>query len=258
MSYLYETHLHTSVASACGRSVGSEYIQRYLDAGYSGIIVTDHFFNGNSSIPSNLPWKERVNRLCAGYEETKEVGDQLGLSVFFGFEYSYGVDEYLIYGVDKEWLIDHPEIMRLDHQSLFETVDSLDGLMIQAHPFRERSYLWEINLHPYSVHGVEVTNGENDPECNRKAYAYAKAHNLSMTSGADIHSALKVGSTTQPMRFDYPLDSIADFIAAVKANKGYATTIVDQIAPRNTTTVPVHYYDESNRVRKIQIKEAWA
>ena len=51
MSYIYETHLHSCVASACGRSEPEEYIPYYKKLGYSGIFVTDHFFNGNTCIP---------------------------------------------------------------------------------------------------------------------------------------------------------------------------------------------------------------
>lgn len=82
MLYLYETHLHTTAASACARSSGAEYISFYKSLGYAGIIVTDHFFNGNCSIPDNLPWEERVNLFCRGYEEAKAEGDRQGLQVF--------------------------------------------------------------------------------------------------------------------------------------------------------------------------------
>ena len=40
--YLYETHLHTSEASACACSTGKEMAQACKDAGYTGIIVTNH------------------------------------------------------------------------------------------------------------------------------------------------------------------------------------------------------------------------
>ena len=48
MGYLYETHLHTCEASKCGRVHGEDYISYMMDKGYSGMIVTDHFFTGNS------------------------------------------------------------------------------------------------------------------------------------------------------------------------------------------------------------------
>ena len=68
MSYLYETHLHTTAASACAKSTGSEYISFYKELGFDGIIVTDHFFNGTSAVPVSRallrPQKPSVGRAC--------------------------------------------------------------------------------------------------------------------------------------------------------------------------------------------------
>jgi histidinol phosphatase-like PHP family hydrolase len=66
MKYLYETHLHTVQSSACGQSEGRSYIRGYKDLGFTGIIVTDHFYNGNSAVNRQLPWREWVNRFCRG------------------------------------------------------------------------------------------------------------------------------------------------------------------------------------------------
>ena len=85
MSYLYETHLHTAQASACGHSKGADYISFYKEKGYTGIIVTDHFLNGNTSVPASLPWEERINLFCQGYEDAKKEGDKQGLQVFFAW-----------------------------------------------------------------------------------------------------------------------------------------------------------------------------
>ena len=49
--YIYETHLHTYESSACGSTKASEYPAYYKSIGYSGIFITDHFFNGNCRIP---------------------------------------------------------------------------------------------------------------------------------------------------------------------------------------------------------------
>ena len=46
--YKYETHLHTSETSACAVSSAGDMVRAYADAGYTGIVVTDHFFNGNT------------------------------------------------------------------------------------------------------------------------------------------------------------------------------------------------------------------
>jgi len=83
MPYIYETHMHTSQASACGKSPGKDYIQKYIDAGFSGIIITDHFFRGNCGISKKLPWEQRVHLFCQGYEDAKEAGYKLNFPVFF-------------------------------------------------------------------------------------------------------------------------------------------------------------------------------
>jgi len=72
MAFLYETHLHTRESSSCGVSRGREYVRRYLDMGYAGIIITDHFFNGNCRADRNLPWKKWVQEYFRGYENTKD------------------------------------------------------------------------------------------------------------------------------------------------------------------------------------------
>ena len=110
MAYLYETHIHTSQGSACGRSRGSEYISMYQDLGYSGIIITDHFYRGNTGVDRALPWEPWVQQFCQGYEDAREEGAQRGFDVFFGWEEGFDGDEYLIYGLDKEWLLQHPEV----------------------------------------------------------------------------------------------------------------------------------------------------
>ena len=80
--YLYETHMHTSEASACAGSTGAQMARAYKEAGYTGIIVTDHFFYGNTSVDRSLPWEEWVRRFCLGYEHAKAEGKRIGLSVF--------------------------------------------------------------------------------------------------------------------------------------------------------------------------------
>ena len=53
--YLYETHMHTKEGSACGRDNAADIVRAYKEAGYAGVIVTDHFFGGNTAIDRSLP-----------------------------------------------------------------------------------------------------------------------------------------------------------------------------------------------------------
>ena len=112
--YLYETHLHTREASACAKNSAQEMVQAAKDYGYAGIFVTNHAWYGNTSVDRSLPWEEWVHGFCAPFYTAKAYGDQIGLSVFFGYESCYQGTEFLIYGVDEEWLLTHPEYLILD------------------------------------------------------------------------------------------------------------------------------------------------
>ena len=250
MSYIYETHLHTIQASACGKSKGAEYISFYQNMGYSGIIVTDHFFNGNSSIPSNLSWNERINRFCAGYEDAKNEGDKKGLQVFFAWECCFDGDEYLVYGLDKQWLLEHPEIMTWDHITHYNEIKKAGGLVVQAHPFRERDYLTKINLHPFQCDAWEVANAGNPLYQDVLGYNYAKKHNIPMTAGSDIHKVNEtlIGSF-YGVAFDRPLSSIKDYVCRIKKREGYHLHINNDILtlpPNKTSQLPVYLFDQNN------------
>ena len=132
-TFVYETHMHTCQASACGKSMGRDYIERYIDAGYAGIMVTDHFYRGNCVIDRRLPWREFVNRFCAGYEDALNEGERKGLPVFFGWEENFDGDEYLIYGLDKTWMLAHPEMAAWTRKQQYEAVRAAGGCVVQAH-----------------------------------------------------------------------------------------------------------------------------
>jgi hypothetical protein len=195
--YLYETHLHTSYASACSRSKGSEYIKLYKDLGYSGIIVTDHFYNGHTAVPRNLPWKEWVKQFCKGYEEAKNEGDKQGLDVFFGWEETFDhCDDYLVYGLSKDWLFENPQAKSWSRKEQYETVKALGGIVIQAHPFRQHYYLSKIILSTGCVDAIEAANAGNmEQHYDSLAARYARKLALPITAGSDMHDARQIYSS---------------------------------------------------------------
>ena len=187
MGYLYETHLHTLEASACGKVAGADYVDYMIKKGYSGMVVTDHFFNGNSCIPRELPWKERVGLYTKGFEHALAAAEGKDFSVLFGVEYNFEGDEFLLYGVDKEWLLSLPELLSCTREEVFRLVHQAGGIMIQAHPYRERGYLTAIHLTPSVCDGIEIYNSGNKDYQNALAYQYGKERNFIATSGSDIH-----------------------------------------------------------------------
>lgn len=214
----YETHLHTGQASACASASGSYQAKAYKKAGYTGIIITDHFFRGNTCIPHHLPWEKRIELFCRGYEDAKKTGDQIGLQVFFGWEETFEGQDFLVYGLDKEWLLTHPEVEHWTIRQQFEEVNKYGGMVIHAHPFRDRPYIPKIRLFPKLVNGVETFNASNYEEENERAYMYAKEYNLPMTAGADSHHHDIICSG---IRVEKKFESIKDYVNLIKNREGY-------------------------------------
>lgn len=232
MGFLYEMHLHTSEASKCGEIHGEDYIPYMMGKGYSGMIVTDHFFNGNTCVPADLSWKERVEIYCSGYERALKAAEGKDFVVMFGVEFNFNKDEYLIYGIDKQWLLDNECIMQMNRHELFEAVHKAGGIMIQAHPFRERDYLSDIKLAPSCVDGIEVYNAANSANMNALGYEYCSKLGLPMTSGSDIH--FYRDNEMGGMLFDSRIDSIDEFVKAIMSGKGTPVSV----AP-DGTIIPV-------------------
>lgn len=218
-TYKYETHLHTKEASACAGSTGAEMVRAYAKAGYAGIIVTDHFFNGNTAIPKHLLWETRVSLFCRGYENAREEGARLGLHVFFGWEYGYHGTDFLTYGLDKSFLLANPDMLAWPIEEYFDRVHRHGGFITHAHPFREASHISAIRLFPGYVDAVEVINASHtNPAYNEKAMQFAKQYSLLQTSGSDTHYACALAGGG--MEFDDELHSIEEFIRAVRKSNG--------------------------------------
>lgn len=216
--YKYETHLHTAEVSACGKASAEEQVEFYHEMGYTGIIVTDHFFNGNTTVPrEGLSWKEMVERFCEGYVKAFQHGKKVGLDVFFGWEYSFLGTDFLTYGLSPKWLLDNPQIMDMMHWDYLKFVREEGGLVIHAHPFREAEYLkGEIRLQPRNVDGVEVVNGCRTDFENRMALEYAKNYGLTRFAGSDNHSSYAQKKLCG-IKTKRKLESIIDFVDTVKS-----------------------------------------
>lgn len=228
--YLYETHLHTSQGSACARSTGAEMAKACKEAGYTGIIVTDHNWGGNTAVNRWMPWRNWVEEFVKGYEDAKKVGEQIGLDVFFGYEAGYEGTEFLIYGLDKAYMLEHPQLKTATIEEQYEMVRAAGGIVIHAHPYREEDYIPEIRLFPAYVDGVEGINAthsnsrslaHNDPVYDELAIAYAKKHKLPMSAGSDVHNTALFGGG---VAFKRKLASIQDFIAAIRRGEDYVLT----------------------------------
>lgn len=228
--YLYETHLHTRQGSACAKADASKMVEAAKEYGYTGIIVTEHNWGGNTCVSSSLSWDAWVDEYCRGYEQAKNTGDMLGLTVFFGMEAGFGGTEFLLYGISKEWLKKNPEIRQDTVETMYRRIQRAGGMMIHAHPFREEYYIPEIRLYPEYTDGVEGINAMHsnslshshfNPEFDRQALEYAEKYDFPVTAGSDIHSVKLLGGG---MAFKKRLETIDDYVRCVKGKEGYILT----------------------------------
>jgi predicted metal-dependent phosphoesterase TrpH len=217
--YLYETHVHTAPLSACAKVGVYETLEFYKSAGYAGVFLTDHFIDGNIAHSlRNLPYDERIEAYFGAYDEAKLMGDSLGIDVFSAFEMSYKGTDFLVYGINKEWCLAHKDMDKMPKSELLSLMLADGALIIQAHPFREASYIDHIRLFPRHVHGVEVFNACRTDFENSLAAEYCKNYNLIPFAGTDNH----VGADRARfggMATDTPIKDVRDFISLVISGK---------------------------------------
>lgn len=216
--YRIETHLHTKEGSLCGGATGEEHAIARKQEGYDTIIVTDHFYRGNTAPSRDLPWEDYIEEFCKGYENAKKKGDEIGLTVLFGIEDNYHGAEFLIYGLDKRWLLKHPEMKHWSPREEYEAVHAAGALMIQAHPFRERGYLEGISLYPKYIDGVEAINSSQPKYMNDHARWFAEEYHFPMTAGSDIHHK---NSVMGGMLTTKKIETIQQYIDLVRSREPY-------------------------------------
>lgn len=216
--YKYETHLHTFPVSRCAIATVRESLTYYKRLGYAGVFITNHFLDGNVNIDRTKPYKEQLDFYFSDYEQALEIGSTLGIQVFVGVELSYRGTDFLIYGLDKDWFLAHPEIMEMKKSDELIFMMESGALVIQAHPFREESYIDHVRLFPRCVHGIEIENACRTAKENRFAKIYAEHYDLLPFAGSDNHCGPDQ-TNLAGVYFTAPIENEEDFVEKVKSGQ---------------------------------------
>lgn len=222
-----QLHLHTAESSRCGEGGGAEMIRACADAGYSLVVVTDHFFNANINCPRNLPWPQKVRQLFAGYREARAMGERLGVVVLPGWETMTDGDgpEVLTYGLDDRFLLAHPDVAEWPLPVYLELTRQAGAFNVHAHPFRQAYYITPFAPQPKLFEAFEVFNAQNrDPAWNREALRVARANGLIELAGSDAHrpDCVRGGAVELP----WPVTDMPGLIEALRSRK---TRIVEEL-----------------------------
>ncbi len=192
MKYKYQLHTHTSPPSRCGVMSPRELVLGLVECGYSGALLTNHFYGGNTGIDRGLEWEKFVRAYEDDYIECSKIGEEYDIDILFSVEeHIGGGKEIICLGVTPKMLYEHPTLMSGDIEIWHNLLHGVGGLIIQAHPFRERAYISEPGPLPLSlIDGIEVYNFGNTEEANELAGVLARKNpSLILSSGADAHSA---------------------------------------------------------------------
>ncbi len=218
MFYRYETHVHCSQCSACGCNTAKELVHAYRSAGYAGFVLTDHFIFGNTAVDRSLPWKQQMKCYYQPYLEAKAEAEMLDFDVIFGIEHAYGDGkEMLIYGIDLDFLLANPDIPELSIDELTDRVHEYGGVVIQAHPYRNRCYVnMAVGPREDIIDGVEVYNAGNLPNENIQALELAEKIDSISLCGGDVHAITNCAMGKTGIAFPYRVKDSHQFADALK------------------------------------------
>lgn len=189
--FLFDTHVHTEESSTCGEIPAKGMVEYYRLNRYDGIVITDHFKPfGEDTRYGKLDWKSRVDGQWLGYEIAKQY-ETKDFTVLHGTEIRFKghSNDYLVFGADKQFFYDHPDITESSLENFRKVIDEYEGIMIfHAHPFRNGMTV----VNPYLLDGIEVYNGNASHNSrNSLAYEWARLHGLKMISGSDCHEPFR-------------------------------------------------------------------
>ena len=213
--YRYETHMHTYPVSRCADASIYESLDFYKQKGYDGVFVTNHF---PDVFDLSVPHKEKMEYYFSDYEKGVEYGKKIGIKVFCGAELSYLGTDFLVYGPMKEWYVKNINILTMHISDTLKHLMDMGALVIQAHPYREASYIDHIRLFPRCVHGAEVNNAARSDFENKMSGFYAENFKLLKFAGSDNHIAGECEALAG-LCFEKPVFDEKDFIKRVKNNE---------------------------------------
>ncbi len=185
MKYKYELHCHTGCVSRCGRVEPEKILKLYMEKGYNGIVVTDHYSPMTFKLSKlSCPQKE-MDFYLEGYRRMKRASES-DFTVLLGVElrHYFTANDYLIYGITEEFLYNAGNLLNVWEKEVKRLCEKNGFLVYQAHPFRTGIRRCRSDY----IDGVEVYNGKTKKKLNDRAYQWARDENKLMVSGSDFHT----------------------------------------------------------------------
>ena len=216
MTYKTELHLHSAEVSACSSASAEDIVKVYLDAGYTTLVLTNHFspfsYKCSRYDLTYMSPEEKCEYYINGYHALRDAAADK-LHVLFGMEL-YPLDrecDYLIYGMTEEFLRAHPDLMELPLEETSALVRKAGMILAQAHPFRNNMMVTS----PELLDGIETHNAHTAPFRNELAERWADNFSLIKTAGSDYHRAEHKAESG--IATDFPITTNEELLAVLRS-----------------------------------------
>ncbi|MBQ7923559.1 MAG: PHP domain-containing protein [Clostridia bacterium] len=186
--YKTEMHCHCCPVSACSQVSARPFVEKYIEAGYTSVVITDHLNDQTFSKELEAAsWEKRADYFVGSYNRLLEAADGR-LNILFGAEIRLLNDpesDYLVYGMTEEFFrtVDDPRYLK-NTGELAALVHEHGMMIFQAHPFRPNMLLPD----PALLDGMEIGNLCFWKESNNDmAKMWAERYDLIGITGTDFH-----------------------------------------------------------------------
>lgn len=216
---LLDMHVHSAEGSPCASIKNEELVRAYKEKGFDGFVLTNHVSRGYMVNSYKLSYNDYCKYIYDVYLQAKQYGDEEGIKVMFGQEFSLDAtisNDYLVYGLSYEQMIDYGDMMTWTPAKLKEVANKDGFLFYQAHPFRNYMKLVPAN----DLFGVEVFNGSHgDHFIDNIAALWADKFGLRKIAGSDCHKIDRVGMAG--VNFTKEINDNKDLVSALLDNNYY-------------------------------------
>lgn len=214
MQYKTELHVHTAEASRCGDFLATEVADKYIAAGFTTLVLTNHYFKGPMMDRIEGLGKVWVEHYIGVYHKMRDYAKGR-LHVLLGCELRFpeNRNDYLIFGLTEEFLRAHADMHLMDYKSFSAFARENGLLFIQAHPFRSVMTV----VRPEYLDGMEVFNAHTGHDSrNYLANEEALRYGLIRTSGGDFHHAYQVPGDGGILT-DTPIETMEQLVETLKS-----------------------------------------
>ncbi len=186
-----ETHCHSFGGSSCATSPDEIFIEDFVNAGYGGVVLTNHVSETMYKYHKGETHAEKVRFFFSLVENMREKLKPFNIKVFCGAEIRvlptngrlHG-EEFTVYGITEKDMFDNKPLYTFTQEELFRFAEKKGLFMYQTHPFREGVTVGD----PKFMHGAEAFNGHfHHYNNNALAKDFCEKYGLIGLSGTDYH-----------------------------------------------------------------------